>query len=85
MREEEKKEEDIIVMCPHCNDPILIELKQLRCGIFRHAVYKHNQQQVDPHLSYLKCKDLLRKNKVIGCCKPFQVTEDHRAVPCDYV
>jgi hypothetical protein len=79
-----EEEEYIIVTCPHCGEPILIDKNQIRCGIFRHAVYKHNQQQVNPHLSYLKCKELIRKNRIIGCCKPFRVTEEHNAIPCDY-
>jgi len=62
---------DIVIICPHCNDPILIT--ELNCGIFRHGVYKNNGQQIDPHANKDTCDFLLNNNMIFGCGKPFQL------------
>jgi hypothetical protein len=43
----EDVKEDLIVECPHCKDPVLIQ--QLNCRIFRHGTLKHNGIQMEPH------------------------------------
>jgi len=58
--------------CPHCNGSIIINPKQLRCKIFRHGVYKNNGKQIKPHLGKMKCEELVVKNKIEGCGKPFR-------------
>jgi hypothetical protein len=44
--------------------------------------------QVDPHLSKISCEKLIEENKVIGCCKPFEIIytikDGYIAVVCDY-
>ena len=72
----------LIVTCPHCNDCVIIEKKN--CGIFRHAIYKKNSKQVDPHLNKKSCEELVEKNLVYGCCKPFKIVND-KAEICDYI
>ena len=48
--------EDFYVFnCPQCNEEIIVFKDELNCKIFRHAVYKHNYQQVDPHLPEKEC------------------------------
>lgn len=37
---------NICVSCPHCHEFILIS--EIKCAIFRHVIYKHNGQQIDP-------------------------------------
>ena len=77
---------NIIVSCPHCNDSILIE--QLNCCIFRHAIFKENYSQVNPHASLDECDKLINNNLVYGCCKPFRIVNDNNnyiAVICDYI
>jgi len=73
--------------CPHCNDDIVVNIKELNCRIFRHAIYKHNYEQVNPHLSKKDCDSLVENNKVYGCCKPFEIiSRDNKlfVTVCDY-
>ena len=63
-----------IIQCPHCSDIIIIDSKDINCGIFRHAVYRTNLQQLNPHASELECKSLVDRGSILGCGKPFQVT-----------
>jgi hypothetical protein len=84
-----KLEEEIVVNCPHCSEPIIIE--QLNCGIFRHGQYKNSDRQVSPHMPKEKCLKLLEEKKVIGCMGPFKVInhnnekEEWKAIVCDYI
>ena len=49
--------------CPHCNQEVIVGIKELNCAIFRHAIYKNNYQQVDPHLQKDECEKLLKENQ----------------------
>ena len=72
--------------CPHCNDYLIIE--QINCAIFRHGVYKLNNQQINPHLSKNECDNLKQKDLIYGCGKPFMVKNiDNNwiAIICDYI
>jgi hypothetical protein len=60
----------IIVICPHCKDPIIIE--KINCGIFRHGEFK-NGKQIDPHLSKEMCDKLIKNKSIYGCGKPFKI------------
>jgi len=79
--------EELIVVCPHCNIPVLIE--QLNCCIFRHGIFKSTNQQIDPHLSEEKCNILIKNDLIYGCGKPFQiiVQDDETWIvqKCDYI
>ena len=66
--------------CPHCN--ITIEIEQINCAIFRCGIYKHNGQQISPHLPKEQCDQL--KDKIWVCSKPFKY-ENGTLVICDYV
>jgi len=73
--------------CPHCNDDIVVNMKELNCRIFRHAIYKHNYEQVNPHLPKKECDSLVENKKVYGCCKPFEIiSKDNKlfVTTCDY-
>ena len=59
--------------CPHCNTEIIVHNNDLKCQIFRHAVYKHNYEQVDPHMNKELCDILVKNDLVYGCCKPFEI------------
>ena len=63
---------DIIVSCPHCEKPVLIE--KLNCCIFRHGILKHDGQQMNPHLSKKECDQLVETNQIFGCGKPFKIS-----------
>lgn len=79
----------LLFNCPHCNDIIIIFENELNCRIFRHGVYKHNYQQINPHLSKDQCDKII--NDIYGCGKPFKIIDDlntinkYNIVICDYI
>jgi len=76
----------LIVNCPHCLDPIYILKKDLKCKIFRHAVYKKNpKKQINPHATQEECEKLIKNNKVFGCAKPFRINDNFQAEICDFI
>jgi hypothetical protein len=76
---------NIIVNCPHCNVPILIE--QLNCRIFRHGILKSNNTQINPHASKEECDYYINNNLILGCGKPFRILENNefKTVICEYI
>ena len=82
-------EKELIVKCPHCKADVIIE--EINCSIFRHGIYKHNLQQIDPHLNKIKCDDLINNNEIYGCGKPFRIknintsTNEWISEVCDYI
>jgi len=75
-----------VVICPHCQESIIIE--EINCAIFRHAVLKTTNQQIDPHSSKYICDVLIENKLIYGCGKPFQlIKKDNKieAVICDYI
>ncbi len=81
--------EDFYYMkCPHCNEDIIVHKNELNCKIFRHGVYKHNFEQINPHLNKEACIQLKLDDKVYGCAKPFQIIEQknkYYIIICDYI
>ena len=76
---------NLIVLCPHCQELILIE--QLNCRIFRHGMFKDSGKQMDPHTPKEVCDELTNDNKIYGCGKPFKINVvDGTYIPevCDY-
>jgi len=79
---------EIIIICPHCSENILIY--QLNCCIFRHGVYKETEKQIDPHLSKEECNKLFEEKLIYGCGKPFKIIKsdesgEYFAEICDYI
>jgi hypothetical protein len=77
---------DIIIECPNCKQPILIE--KLNCFIFRHGILKSNGQQIDSHSSKELCTFYIKKDLIFGCGKPFQIVKNNNelvAILCDYI
>jgi hypothetical protein len=72
----------LIVKCPHCNESVIIE--QINCAIFRHGVYKINNDQIDPHMNREACEELVKNDLIYGCGKPFQIV-NNEAIICDYI
>lgn len=79
-----------VVACPHCAGTI--DIAQLNCGIFRHAVFKSSLEGIPPHTPMAECERLVASGAVYGCGKPFrarQVHENGRIVyaveSCDYI
>jgi hypothetical protein len=80
------KVEKPILVCPHCNEFIIIE--ELNCKIFRHGVLIIDGTQIDPHCSKEMCDYYISSKLIYGCSKPFQVIEVNGildTVVCDYI
>lgn len=73
-----------IFNCPNCKEEIIVNKTELNCKIFRHAIYKNNYEQVNPHLSKESCDMLIKQDKVYGCCKPFEIV-DMKGTLCSVV
>jgi hypothetical protein len=82
-----EKNINIVVICPHCNDQILIE--QLNCKIFRHGIFKSNNIQINPHASKEECDNYITNNLIYGCGNPFRIIENENnefiTVICEYI
>jgi hypothetical protein len=80
---------DIYVECPHCNHIVTINIKEINCGIFRHAVFKKDMKPINPHETEANCYILIRDDLVFGCTKPFKVIKlsDDKYITesCDYI
>ena len=83
-------EEIIHIICPNCGD--FIEIEQVNCAIFRHGVFKDTLEQIDPHAPKELCDELVSRNFIFGCGKPFKLVIDvvdnrviYKAVKCDYI
>ena len=77
---------NIYVICPQCGD--LVEIISIGCAIFRHGVYKHNQQQLNPHATKDVCDDAFKRELIYGCGKPFRLLHNnniYKAIKCDYI
>ena len=80
---------NLVVQCPHCKYPILIE--ELNCRIFRHGVFKINGTQINPHAPKDLCDFYVKNDLILGCGKPFQIIQNQHsdepfiAIICDYI
>ena len=61
---------DLIISCPHCNQPILID--KLNCRIFRHGIFKRNGKQIHPHSSKELCDFYTKEGLIYGCGRPIR-------------
>lgn len=80
------KREINILVCPNCNDFVIISKKN--CGIFRHGIIKKNGKQIPSHASKQQCDNYVRENKIYGCGKPFRiiiVDSKFTTEICDYI
>jgi hypothetical protein len=74
--------------CPHCQEQIIVYSNEINCGIFRHAVFKSNLQQINPHETKENCDKYVTNNLVYGCAKPFEIIKqnDNYVIQiCNYV
>lgn len=76
------QKEKIILKCPHCFDYFIIYKNELNCRIIRHAIYKSNYEQIDPHLCKIECDRLLQENLIYGCGKPCEIIEKNNQYEC---
>jgi len=71
-----------IYECPWCFGTV--EIIEFNCKIFRHAVYKKDTKQLEPHASKEVCEKALQDGLIWGCGKPFQIIND-KIIKCDYI
>lgn len=86
--QENKEDKHFILQCPYCEDFVLIYKKDFNCKIFRHAYYKSDHQQINPHSSKEICEKLLKEDKIYGCAKPFKLIENNQSYKlekCEYI
>lgn len=70
--------------CPNCQGLCQVHTTDIKCGIFRHAIYKSNNEFIHPHTTEDDCKKLKMSNLVYGCAKPFKF--DGKTVEiCGYI
>ena len=84
----QEKDDHVILQCPYCEEFVFIYKKEFNCKIFRHAYYKSNHQQIEPHSSKEVCDNLLKENKIYGCAQPFKLIEEnelYKLKKCDYI
>ena len=77
---------NIVVICPECDDPVLIE--QLNCRIFRHGILKSNNNQINPHATKDECDYYIKNDLIYGCGKPFKILENNNELEpeiCEYI
>lgn len=78
----------LIFSCPHCLEEVIVFENEINCTIFRHAVYKENMQQINPHTPKEDCDKLVNEDKVFGCAKPFKIIKENNIYDveiCDYI
>jgi len=77
-----------IFTCPHCEGTIIVNRNELNCRIFRHGIFRHSGEQMNPHSPKEECDRLAAENQIIGCGKPFLVEGEGceaKAVECGYI
>lgn len=73
--------------CPHCHAMCQVHHDDIRCTIFRHAVWKAGNDRhrfVPSHASQEECERWVREDAVWGCTKPFRF-DGKRVEICDYL
>ena len=84
----------IYISCPHCINLLEVNISEINCAIFRHGIYKNTMKQIDPHASKEVCDDLVKKNEIYGCGKPFKMLYNNTYInnvggyyteECDYI
>lgn len=69
--------------CPHCSGMCAVRRSDIRCTIFRHAMWLDGRF-VPPHASRRECEQWLRNREVFGCARPFRF-DGERVSVCDYI
>ena len=78
-------EDDIFYFnCPHCNLMCQVPRTEIRCTIFRHAVFKQGMVFVPPHANKVECDRWLAEGSVWGCSKPF-IFDGRTVRKCGYI
>lgn len=60
-------------VCPHCESGVVMLESEIACRRAIHAVLRDSFQQVNPHAPRSLCEQLLKENKVFGCCRSIEI------------
>ena len=72
----DSKENAYYFPCPHCDMTCFVKKEDIKCTIFRHAVFKNNHEFVPPHSPKEECDRWVREDLIYGCGKPFKFDGD---------
>tara|TARA_Y100000816_G_C26031728_1_gene540106 strand:- start:633 stop:923 length:291 start_codon:yes stop_codon:yes gene_type:complete len=73
-----------IIECPHCDELCAVHKNDIRCTVFRHAVYKKDFSFVYPHATKEQCDSWVYNDEVYGCGKPF-IFDGKSINKCGYI
>lgn len=77
------------MVCPHCRDLIVVARRDIKCAIFRHAVFRETLEPIPPHATREECEALVGEERVWGCAGPFRLIQDNQgsweAKACGYI
>lgn len=79
-----QEENYYLITCPHCQGIIQIYKHEIQCKVFRHGIYKHNGNQMNPHTPKEECDKVFHNQEIYGCGKPFRFDGKHVTI-CDYI
>ena len=71
-------------LCPHCSNICVVKKEDIRCGIFRHAVFKKDLTFANPHTSKEECERWVKEDLIHGCGKPFKF-DGKKVEVCGYI
>jgi hypothetical protein len=83
----------LVFYCPHCDGTIVVDEKDVNCGIFRHGHYNGDDrnglkkwQPLQPHETESNIIYLCDNNMINGCGKPIMLSSDKKQVfTCKYI
>lgn len=74
-----KDKDSIVFECPHCKTMCRVEFKHFNCKIFRCGVHKKTRISINPHGSKEYCDNLVKKDLIYGCAKPFRIIVEEKS------
>ena len=79
----------IIFNCCHCKNNFVMNTNDFNCKIIRHAIYKKNYEQINPHSSKEICDQLVKDDLIYGCAKPLKIIQNmdglYDVIICEYI
>ena len=75
-----------VLICPNCKESFIME--KLNCGIFRHAIFIANAEQINPHASKEECEYYINNKLIYGCGRPFRIkmiNNQYETELCNYI
>lgn len=70
------------ISCPHCSGLIMIDKREINCGVFRH-LSRRDERRVSPHAPQAECQALVRSGEGLGCGGAFRFDGTNTSI-CGY-